>query len=360
MSPYLYDLLTPALILDWPIAQQNIERAASFVENKQVRLRPHFKNHKPVALAHKQLAAGGCAGMTAATIFEAIALVDGGIEDILIANQVVNATSINLLIELAKRANLRVAIDNIENAKAMAEVAKIHGLEIGVLIEVDIGMGRCGIAPGEAVVNLAKQISLLEGIRFDGLQAYEGHAVGILDTDERESVAISSMQKAINTKKQLEAAGHECRIISGAGTGSFRATGKLEDVSELQIGSYVTMDWSYKERIGDQFDVALTVLANVISVSENNLVLNAGCKSIGHEMGPPKLRDYPLAEIPTFGSEEHTTINFPGHKFKVGDFIHMIPSHCCMTCSLHQDMLVFEGERIIDIWPAAIGYPRKN
>ena len=354
----IYDLLTPALVIDWPTAQRNIERAAAFVEDKQVRLRPHFKNHKRVALAHKQLAGGGCVGMTAATIFEAIALVDGGIDDVLIANQIVNATSINRLIELAKRANVRVAIDNLENAKAIAEAAKSHGIEVGVLIEVDIGMSRCGLAPGEAVVGLAEKIAPLEGIRFDGLQAYEGHAVGILDTEERESVAIASMGKAIDTKRQLEAAGHECRIISGAGTGSFRATGTLEGVSELQIGSYVTMDWSYKERVGDQFDVALTVLAHVISVNGDNLVLNAGVKSIGHEMGPPKLRDYPQAEIPSFGSEEHTSVHFPGHNLKVGDFVHIIPSHCCMTCSLHRDMFVYEGENITHTWPAAIGYPR--
>ena len=358
MSSSLYDLLTPALVLDWPTANRNIEHAAAFVENKQVRLRPHFKNHKRVALAHKQLAAGGCVGMTAATIFEAIALIHGGIEDVLIANQVVSATSIEQMVKLAKRAKLCVAIDNADNARAIAEAAKNRGTVIGVLIEVDIGMSRCGVAPGKAAVTLADQISSIEGIRFDGLQAYEGHAVGILDTSERESVAISSMGKAIDTKRQLEAAGHECRIISGAGTGSFRATGTLEDVSELQIGSYVTMDWSYKERVGDQFDVALTVLANVISLSGDTLVLNAGVKSIGHEMGPPILRDYPQAEIPSFGSEEHTSVHFPGHKLKVGDFVHIIPSHCCMTCSLHRDMFVYEGENITHSWPAAIGYPR--
>ncbi len=355
---YIYDLLTPALVLDWPTANRNIERAAAFVENKQVRLRPHFKNHKRVALAHKQLAAGGCVGLTAATIFEAIALVDGGIDDVLIANQIVSATSIEHLVKLAERAKICVAIDNADNAKAIAEAAKNHGTIVGVLIEVDIGMGRCGVAPGKAAVTLAEQIASFEGIRFDGLQAYEGHAVGILDTSERESVAISSMEKAIDTKRQLEAAGHACRIISGAGTGSFRATGTLEDVSELQIGSYVTMDWSYKERVDDQFDVALTVLANVISVNGDNLVLNAGVKSIGHEMGPPKLRDYPEAEIPSFGSEEHTSVRFPGHKLKIGDFVHIIPSHCCMTCSLHRDMFVYEGENITHTWPAAIGYPR--
>jgi len=358
MSASLYDLLTPALVLDWPTANRNIERAAAFVENKQVRLRPHFKNHKRVALAHKQLAAGGCVGMTAATIFEAIALVDGGIEDVLIANQVVSATSIERLVELVGRAKLRVAIDNIDNAKAIGQAAQSRGTVVGVLIEVDIGMGRCGVAPGEASLALAEQIASIQGIRFDGLQAYEGHAVGIPDTNERELVAISSMEKAVDTKRQLESAGHACRIISGAGTGSFRATGTLEDVSELQIGSYVTMDWSYKERVGDQFDIALTVLANVISVSGDNLVLNAGVKSIGHEMGQPILRDYPQAKIPSFGSEEHTSVYFPGHKLKVGDFVHIIPSHCCMTCSLHRDMFVYEGEYIIHTWPAAIGYPR--
>lgn len=343
-------------MLDWPTAQRNINRAVEFVQNKQVRLRPHFKNHKRVPLAHKQLAAGGCVGMTAATVVEAMSLVDGGIDYVLIANQIVGSTAISRLAELAARANIRVAIDNLENAQAIAQSARSRGIEIGVLIEVDIGMGRCGVAPGKAAVELAGQISSLAGIWLDGLQAYEGHATAIFDPVERESVATASIEKALYTKRQLEAAGHACPILSCASTGTYRSTGSLEGVTELQVGSYVTMDWCYKEKVGDHFDIALTVLARVVSVRQDHLVLNAGCKAIGHEFGPPKLRDYAEAKIPDFASEEHAVVHFPGHKLHIGDLVHVVPSHCCMTCALHRDMVVYEGERILEIWQADIGY----
>ncbi len=343
-------------MLDWPTAQRNINRAAQFVQDKQVRLRPHFKNHKRVPLARKQLAVGGCVGMTAATVVEAISLVDGGIKDVLIANQIVGAADISRFAELAVRANVRVAIDDFENVRAIARAARNRGIEIGVLIEVDIGMGRCGVAPGNAAVELAGQISSLAGIRLDGLQAYEGHATGILDPDERETVATASIEKAIYTKRQLEAAEHECRILSCGSTGTYRSTGSLEGVTELQVGSYVTMDWCYKEKVRDQFDIALTVLARVVSVRQDHFVINAGCKAIGHEFGPPRLRDYAEAEIPGFASEEHTVVHFPGHKLHIGDLVHVVPSHCCMTCALHRDMVVYEGERILEIWQANIGY----
>ncbi len=359
-SSSIHDLATPALVLDWATAQRNIKGAAEFVQDKEVRLRPHFKNHKRVSLAREQLSAGGCVGMTTATLVEAEALVKGGIDDVLIANQIVGATNIIRLLELAKRSKLRVAVDNIANAEMIAKAAQGQGIEIGVLIEVDVGMGRCGVAPGDATVELAEKISPLSGIRLDGLQAYEGHAVGIVDPIERESVATASIEKATRSRRQLEAEGFECGIVSSAGTGTFRTTGLLEGVTELQVGSYVTMDWSYKERVGDQFDIALTILASVISVREDHFVVNAGCKAIGHEMGPPRLRDFASAEIPRFGAEEHTVVHLPAHNLKVGDVVHVIPSHCCMTCALHRDMVVYEGERIRDIWQADVGYGRSR
>ena len=199
----IYDLPTPALVLDWPTAQRNINKAAEFVQNKQIRLRPHFKNHKRAPLARKQLDAGGCVGMTAATVVEAMSLVDGGIEDVLIANQIVGPAEISRFIKLADQAKMRVAIDDFENARVIAQAAGSRGIEIGVLIEVDIGMGRCGVTSGQAAVELAGQISSLAGIRFDGIQAHEGHAIGIIDTVERESAATASMQKALNVRKQL-------------------------------------------------------------------------------------------------------------------------------------------------------------
>ena len=243
----------------------------------------------------------------------------------------------------------------------IAKAAQGQGIEIGVLIEVDVGMGRCGVAPGDATVELAEKISPLSGIRLDGLQAYEGHAVGIVDPI-RKGISCYGVYRKGDPIATAARGGGDSNVESSPALvpALFVTTGLLEGVTELQVGSYVTMDWSYKERVGDQFDIALTILASVISVREDHFVVNAGCKAIGHEMGPPRLRDFASAEIPRFGAEEHTVVHLPAHNLKVGDVVHVIPSHCCMTCALHRDMVVYEGERIRDIWQADVGYGRSR
>jgi D-serine deaminase-like pyridoxal phosphate-dependent protein len=352
------DLATPVLLLDWPAAKRNIDTAAKFVEGRPVRLRPHFKNHKCAKLASEQIAAGGCIGMTAATVDEAAVLIEGGIDDVLIANQVVGTAKVRRLVELAGKATVRLAVDCIENAAPVGEIAKAAGIEVGVLVEVDIGMDRSGVQPGKEAVEIAGRISELPGIRFDGIQAYHGNVVGIVDNAEREAQAISTMEQAISTRHEMEKAGIGCSILSGAGTGTYRTAGAMEGVDELQIGSYVTMDWSYQERVDEEFDIALSVLTSVISAQDDRCILDVGVKGVAHEFGPPRVLDLDDYEVGRFGSEEHTKIIGTSRRLKVGDRVRLYPSHSCATCNLHRQMVVCEGDEIRDIWPiAGNGYP---
>lgn len=347
----ILDLDTPALLLNGPASDRNLRTASRFVGDKHARLRPHFKNHKCVTLARRQLAAGNAVGITAAKLAEAEILVAGGIDDVLIANQIVGATKTTRLVQLARNATVRVAVDSLENAREISRTAARENVTIGVLLEVDIGMGRCGAPPGAESVALARAIAELPGIRFDGIQAYEGHAIGIQDRHERERVVLESMGQAIATRREMEREGIPFAILSGAGTATYRTSAMLEGVDELQIGSYATMDWYYAQLVEGEFEIALSLLTTVISASPDRFVLDIGVKGVGDEMGPPRILDHPECQIPSFRSEEHCTVLAPGHSFRVGEKVQLIPSHCCTTCNLHRRFFVHDGEQILDVWP---------
>lgn len=347
----ILDLDTPALLLHGSAADRNIKKAAAFVADKPVRLRPHFKNHKCVTLARRQLQAGGCVGMTCAKLAEAEILAGAGFEDVLVANQVVGACKVNRLAAVAAKCKVRVAVDSLQNAVEIAQAAARVKQRVGLLIELDTGMGRCGLPPGRSIVDFARKIADLPGVSFDGIQAYEGHAIGIMEPEERAAIARRSMTLAVETCRLLEHGGLPVSILSGSGTATYRVTGVMPGVDELQIGSYVTMDWSYHERVAGEFEMALGILATVISTTPDRFVLDVGVKGVGHEMGPPRLRDFPQYHIPRILAEEHCVVDAPAHRFRVGDKVELLPSHCCTTCNLYREIVVHENGHVVDKWP---------
>ncbi len=343
------DLDSPALLLDRAASDRNLGRMAGFFANRLAKLRPHFKNHKCVTLARRQLAAGAI-GITCAKLSEAEILVANGIDDVLIANQVVGPTKAARLAELAAMATVTVAIDHIDHATAFSRAAAERGTNIGLLVEVDIGMGRCGLPPGQPVLNLVRQITKLPGIRFAGLQAFEGHLVNVPDRAERNEKAVAAMQLALQTRRLLEAKGIPVGCISGCSSATYDSTGVLDGVDEIQAGTYATMDRQYA-RLVPEFEIALSVLVRVISrPTADKAVLDLGVKGAGGEFGVPCLRDYPDVVIPYFLSEEHTVIqNAPD--WPIGQPLHLIPSHACTTCNLHRELVVHEDGIVVDIWP---------
>ncbi len=343
------DLDTPALLLDRSASDRNLRKMADFFRGRKCQLRPHFKNHKCVTLARRQLEAGSAVGMTCAKVGEAEVLADGGVSDVLIANQVVGAHKMKRLVELARRIDLKVAVDDLAQAEPISQAAATAGVTIGILAEVDVGTGRCGLAPGKPILELAQAVSLLKGLRFDGLQAYEGHAVYINDLSEREQLVQQAFEKALETRRLLEQHGLEVRILSGGSSATHQITGSIDGVDEIQAGSYATLDWRYAEMLPD-FEVALSVLARVISKRPGTAVLDVGLKGAGCEFGLPRIKDHPNLEIPSFVSEEHCIVrNAPS--WKIGQAVQLLPSHACTTCNLHRQMFVHEEGTVVDIWP---------
>ncbi len=343
-------LATPALLLDWPSAQRNLQRMAAFFEGRRCRLRPHFKNHKCPELARRQLEAGNCVGITCAKLGEAEVLASHGFQDVLLANQVVGPKKIARLVEIARKIHIKIAVDDLEQARAVSQAAAAAGVTVGVLVEVDIGMGRCGVAPGQAALDLASAIQTLPGLRFEGLQAYEGHVVYMTDGERRAEMARQAMQQALETRRLLEAAGIPVNVISGGASSTYRTIGAMEGVDEIQAGTYATMDWRYAE-LAPEFEIALSILTLVVSKRPGVAVLDVGAKGVGSEFGPPRIFGFPEAETPQILSEEHCIVRNAPAAWRVGDVVRLIPSHACTTCNLYRHLYVCEDGRVIDVWP---------
>jgi 3-hydroxy-D-aspartate aldolase len=287
--------------------------------------------------------------MTCAKLGEAEVLAEHGFTDLLIANQVVGRRKLDRLVQVARRADLKVAVDALGQADAISRAAAAAGVEIGVLIEVDIGMGRCGVPAGQPVLDLARGIGRLPGLRLDGIQAFEGHAVYIDDPQQRDQTVRKSFEPAIESRRLLERNGIRVRILSGGSSSTYQITGTIDGVDELQAGSYATMDWRYA-RMLPEYEVALSVLTRVISHRGDTAVLDVGLKGAGNEFGLPRIKDEPDAEIPSFVSEEHCIVrNVPG--WTVGQAVQLLPSHACTTCNLYRKLYVHEAGRIVDVWP---------
>ncbi len=345
----LSELDSPTLLLDRAISDRNLAKMAGFFAHRSSKLRPHFKNHKCVTLAKRQLAAGAV-GMTCAKLGEAEILVANGVTNVLIANQVVGGSKLARLAGLAANAVITVAIDHPDHVMAVSKAASLRGSVVNVLIEVDIGMGRCGLSPGTPVLKLAQQLQGLPGVHFAGLQAYEGHLVNVLNREERTERARAAMQHAVQTRRMLEEAGIFVGCISGCSSATYDSTGIMDGVDEIQAGTYATMDRQYV-RLVPEFEIALSLFVRVISrPAPGKAVLDVGVKGAGGEFGVPGIRDYPDVEIPLFLAEEHTVVQ-KAPDWAIGQELHLIPSHACTTCNLHREIVVHENGVVVDVWP---------
>lgn len=342
---------TPSLLLDLDALHANLMTMASFFQGKHCQLRPHFKSHKCTRIAHLQLKAGAV-GITCAKLGEAEALADAGIRNILIANEIVGHIKISRLMALCERAEPMVAVDSAENARMLSDYCVAAGVNLGVLVEVDVGQGRCGVLPGEPALALARLILSLPGLTFKGLQGYEGHCVDLRDSNERIKQATASLKLAVDTRRLLERSGVKVDILSGAATGTYDLAGVYDGVDEVQAGSYACMDWWYTD-IRPEFQQAMSILATVISRAKPGIaVIDVGRKGMGAEWGPPRLKNLPGSRVLGYSSEEHLMFQVPeGVTLKVGDRVEIIPSHGCTTSNLYHEFVVHSGGRVMDVWP---------
>ena len=350
------ELDTPALLIDLDKMEANIETMANYFSTVNAELRPHVKTHKTPIISHKQIAAGAI-GVTCAKLGEAEAVIHAGIRDVLIANQVVGPHKIARLINLAKHSEIMVAVDNFENVQAISEAAAAKGATVRMLIEVNIGMNRCGVEPGEPVLKLAEKIRQSPNLKFEGLMGYEGHTVTKRNPAERDAAAREAMQHLLEAKHYIEKQGVEVSIMSGGGTGTFNITGSIPEMTEVQAGSYIFMDSTYGnvEGVGEQFDCSLSVLATVVSrPSPNRVIVDTGLKVLAKEFGIPQPIGVNGVEM-TGLSEEHGTIQVSDENvsLKPGDKFEILPSHCCTTVNLHDRYYGIRKGIVESVWDIA-------
>ena len=344
----LEDVDTPALVLDLDSFEKNLLTLKESVGDK-VRVRPHAKTHKCPEIAQRQIAAGA-AGVCCQKVSEAEALVDGGVADVLITNEVVGAPKIARLATLSKRARIGVCVDDLGNLRAI----EASGARLDVYIEIEVGMRRCGVAPGAAVLALAKEIVKCRKLRFAGLQAYHGRAQHVRTMRDRRLAIRKAAQAVRKTKALLEKAGIDCHRVTGAGSGSYMLEVESGAWDEIQPGSYVFMDADYARNEWaaplPRFEHALFVLSTVMSrPARDRAIVDAGLKASSVDSGMPGIWQRPDLEY-THASDEHGWVE--GRKLPdLGDKLLLVPGHCDPTVNLY-DWYVCVRRGIVEaLWP---------
>jgi len=358
------DVPTPALLVDIDILDRNIAIMADWSRQSGVRLRPHAKAHKCVEVGQRIMAAGAL-GISCATIGEAEAMALGGITGILITAPLASSESLDRLRRLLLRgADVTIVADHPDSVARLADLAAGSGRKLGILVDVDVGMGRTGCHDIPDAVALAKQVKAAASLTYAGIQAYWGNLQHVTPFAERVQRIGVQIERVRATVGALAAAGMKPGIVSGGGTGSHRIDATAGLFTEIQPGSYLFMDSAYRaisiSENDNPFQPSLFVAATVVSVNTpGRIVVNAGWKAFAADSGKPAaLRGAPAGAEYRFMGDEHGALDFPGDaaKPKLGAIIEFLTSHCDPTVNLYGAFHVVRGDEVIDIWPIRARY----
>jgi D-serine deaminase-like pyridoxal phosphate-dependent protein len=325
------ELSTPALLVDLDAMEANLHDMANFFANTAAHLRPHFKNHKCPMLARKQIRAGAI-GMTCATVREAEILVHHGVDSVLVANEPVGETKAKKIAELSGYASVVVAVDSVTGVKDLAR-AKTKTAPIEVVVDVNIGLDRCGVEPGEPALQLAK-FALEQGLAVRGIMGYDGHLQVLPQTEERVPAVRAGSKALVDTAELLRAAGIPVDIVSTGGTGTYGISGLYPGITELQAGSYLLMDDLYLER-GSRFQRSLTVLTTIISKhTAHQVVIDCGVKAISGERGLPQAKTIAATRLKALHAE-HGLFQVDASTLEIGQKIELWVRYSDATMNLH-------------------------
>ena len=351
---------TPGLVIDLDAFEFNLDTMAALLAPTGVKLRAHAKTHKSPVIAKLQMARGAV-GNCVQKVTEAEVLVWGGIPDILVSNEVVGSAKLARLCALSRIARIAVCADDAGQVAAIEAAAADAGIRMTVLVEIDVGAGRCGVQPGPDAVALATRIAASRHLSFGGLQAYHGGAQHKRTPSERRVAIAGAADAARRTVEQLRQRGLDCAIVGGAGTGTFELEAQSGIYTEMQAGSYVFMDADYARNLDERgapvstFRHALFVLSTVMSQSQTGVaVLDAGHKAVAVDSGMPAVWQRPEIRY-TSASDEHGKLQFASETAapKVGEKLRLIPGHCDPTVDKFDWYVGVRGGRVECLWPVA-------
>jgi D-serine deaminase-like pyridoxal phosphate-dependent protein len=343
------ELATPSLILDLDVAKANLRFMTERLKTLHAKLRPHIKVHKCAELARLQVEAGAV-GVCTATVWEAIVMSRAGVADVLIANEVCGADKIRALARESRRGRLTVAVDDAKNCDELDQAVRAAGGRLDILVEVDVGMRRGGVRSADEAVTLAQHVSRLAGLRFRGVQGYEGHCMLEPDRDVRIAKARQAADDLDRVVDRLRRAGYPCEVVSMGGTGTYDITGADPRVTEIQAGSYVFMDMFHGSLVPG-FARALFVLGGMVIRHGNTIVLDSGRKSISIDFVPPIMVPYPFYQA-RFFAEEHALFDVDDRcGLKRGDTVELVPGYAPSTVNLYDAYHVVEEGVVTQIWP---------
>ncbi|XP_055895581.1 3-hydroxy-D-aspartate aldolase-like isoform X2 [Biomphalaria glabrata] len=349
------DVETPALLVCLKKLEQNLNTLKEAMKAyPSVKLRPHAKTHKCAMLARLQIQSGAV-GLCCQKLTEAEALVQGGIQDVLLSNQVINKKKLLRLASLARSAHIAVCVDSERNIEDLSEAAKTLDVMLDIVIEVNVGGFRCGVEPGPDVARLAKKVMSLPNIRFKGLHCYNGRNQHIRSLADRQAAVNEVIEKTKLALSALKESEIECNYVTGGGTGTFHLEAASEVFTEVQPGSYVFMDVDYglnldgEEKFVSEFQQSLYILSTVQSVAENRAIVDVGLKAVSLDSGVPTVKNSG-DQVYISGGDEHGVIVPPGD-LKVGDQLWLIPGHCDPTVNMHEWIVGMRDGRVESIWP---------
>ncbi|WP_114972180.1 DSD1 family PLP-dependent enzyme [Rhodoferax ferrireducens] len=348
---------TPALLLDLDAFERNLARMVEALRGRNVRLRAHAKSHKCPQIALRQVALGAV-GICCQKVSEAAVFVGAGIQDVLVTNEVMGDVKLRHLVALARTARMGVLVDHPQQVQALAAAAQAHAVTLDVYVEVNVGANRCGVAPGEDAVRLAKQIAASASLRFAGLQCYHGPAQHLRAPQDRAAAIGSAVEAARITRQAIEACGIAVERVTGAGTGSFVHERDSGVFNEIQAGSYVFMDRDYGDnQLGDgdiAFEHALFVRTSVMSrTTATHAVVDAGLKASSVDSGLPTVWQRPDLRYVKAADEHGVLSTADAAALSLGEQLMLVPGHCDPTVNLYDDLICVRGGRVEALWPIA-------
>ena len=354
---HVSEIDTPALVVDLDILERNLRRVADYAKDHDLRLRPHTKTHKSPRIGKRQLDSGAV-GLTVAKVSEAEVMLGAEPADLLVAFPIIGRTKLERLMEVARRTRVTVALDSIFAARQLSDAARAAQVEVGVLAEVDVGLGRVGVNAGSPLLQLAQCIDKLPHLTLEGITFYPGQIKDLEEVGMRQIAEVGELLQSILA--EFRAAGLEVKVVSGGSTPTLYHSHKLAGLTEIRPGTYVYNDINTIRSGGCALeDCAASVLATVVSTARpGQMIVDGGSKTFSSDRlaNPAEATFGHLVEAPGARfhkmNEEHgyVDITHAEREFSIGDRVHIIPNHICVAVNLHEKMYGIRGDQVEEVW----------